>query len=168
MLNTSCRSCADNSPMRSSFVDHDILSLCTVIVSLLRSIYLPALRSTIITRFVATTADSASVALHLSLMLLGTCALATTFLVGDITDFPVLSTYLYWLADVHNPGWRHSDSVSIEHSEHLLPAMFGNISAPTSSVLRGYCVYFRFGFAQFRCLRLSPFVSYGAPRLATW
>ena len=106
-------------------------------VALFRYHYLPALRSTIITRFVATTADSASVALHLSLMLLGTCALATTFLVGDITDFPVLSTYLYWLADVHNPGWRHSDSVSIEHSEHLLPAMFGNISAPTSFCFTG-------------------------------
>ena len=49
LLNTSCRSCADNSPMRSSFVNHDILSLCTVIVSLSRSIYLPALRSTGIT-----------------------------------------------------------------------------------------------------------------------
>jgi len=45
--------------MRSSFVDHGAQSLLsTAIVSLSRTIYLPALRSTVITRFIANMAGS--------------------------------------------------------------------------------------------------------------
>ena len=58
-MSTICLSYADFSPMRSSFVNDDCPSLLsTVIVSLSRSIYLPALRSTVVTRFIATMADS--------------------------------------------------------------------------------------------------------------
>jgi hypothetical protein len=47
--------------MRSSFVNPDIPSLlCMVMVSPLRVVYLLALCSTIITRFTATTANSAT------------------------------------------------------------------------------------------------------------
>lgn len=59
LLNIILRLLADNSPIRSSFVNHDALSmLCTVTVSLLRPIYLPTLHSTVVTRFITNMVDS--------------------------------------------------------------------------------------------------------------
>ncbi|WP_255296146.1 hypothetical protein [Xenorhabdus cabanillasii] len=62
-------------PIRSSFVNYDCPSLlCTVIVSLSRSICLPALRSAIITRFITTMADSDFLIPISQALCFGTCA----------------------------------------------------------------------------------------------
>ncbi|MFT8258826.1 MAG: hypothetical protein ACMZI2_06910 [Candidatus Symbiodolus clandestinus] len=90
--------------MRSSFVNHDIPSLLsTVIVALLRSIYLPALRSTIITRFIATMADSDFQKVIFQALCL---ALAPEILnpVEGLLDLLGSVTYLYKLADACAPG----------------------------------------------------------------
>lgn len=61
LLNTIDLSLADNSLMRSSFVDPDFPSLlCMVMVSPSRVIYLLVLRSAIVTRFITTTTNLAT------------------------------------------------------------------------------------------------------------
>ncbi|OKP01716.1 hypothetical protein Xedl_02701 [Xenorhabdus eapokensis] len=75
LLNTCCLLQADFLPIRSSFVNHGCPSLlCTVIVSLSRSICLPALRSAIITRFITTMADSDFLIPISQALCFGTCA----------------------------------------------------------------------------------------------
>ncbi|BEM40371.1 hypothetical protein SME10J_40980 [Serratia marcescens] len=104
MLNTIDLSQADFSPMRSSFVNHDCPSLLsTVIVSLLRSICLPALRSTVIIRFITTMADSdfrkfVFAALCLALVPQIPCSC------GKFPDLLCSVTYLCKLADACTPG----------------------------------------------------------------
>lgn len=104
LLNTTDLSLADFSPMRSSFVNHDCPSLLsTVIVSLLRSICLPALRSTVITRFITTMADSdfrkfVFAALCLALVPQIPCSC------GKFPDLLCSVAYLCKLADACAPG----------------------------------------------------------------
>nr|WP_181695913.1 hypothetical protein [Escherichia coli] len=122
LLNTIDLSQADFSPMRSSFVNHDCPSLLsTVIVSLLRSICLPALRSTVITRFITTMADSdfrkfVFAALCLALVPQIPCSC------GKFPDLLCSVTYLCKLADACAPVVGFLWHIASVASGNLLPA----------------------------------------------
>ena len=92
---------------------------------------LPALRSTVITRFIATMADSA---IHTPSFRLSVSILPS--LQGGM-DFPSSCAYLYRLADVSNPGERYLQISRFSYCSFLLLAGLLNPSALTPIIFRG-------------------------------
>ena len=137
-----------------------------VMVSPSHVVYLSALCSTVITRFIATTANSATHTPSLK-----SCVLHLYFWYShpwkSSMGFLGCVISLYKFANAFDPGdWCFLDSPVLPPNIYCL--LRRRTYRLSRHRFRGYCVHLAVSAQVFRCLRFASFVTYGDVRLARW